>query len=101
MRIDTRSAQFFPGSAPGLSVRPLHDFRGENVALVRWEPGTVFPEHMHLSGEEILVLEGVFSDELGDYPANTWLRNPPASRHKPFSKEGCLIYVKVGHLPPR
>lgn len=100
VRIDTRSAPFIPGAVPGLSVRPLHEFRGENIALVRWQPGTVFHEHVHLGGEEILVLDGVFSDELGDYPTNTWLRNPHASRHKPFSKEGCLIYVKVGHLPP-
>lgn len=100
VRIDTRSAPFVPGAVPGLSVRPLHEFRGENVALVRWQAGTEFHEHMHMGGEEILVLEGVFSDERGDYPANTWMRSPHASRHKPFSKAGCLIYVKVGHLVP-
>jgi anti-sigma factor ChrR (cupin superfamily) len=100
VRIDTRSAPFVPGAVPGLSVRPLHEFRGENIALVRWQPGTVFHEHMHIGGEEILVLDGVFSDERGDYPANTWIRSPHASQHKPFSKEGCLIYVKVGHLAP-
>ncbi|MBT9532269.1 MAG: cupin domain-containing protein, partial [Pseudomonas sp.] len=47
----------------------------------------------------ILVLEGTFQDEQGDYPAGTWLRNPHGSSHRPFSTEGCLIYVKVGHLP--
>jgi hypothetical protein len=52
------------------------------------------------AGEEILVLEGTFSDELGDYPAGTWMRSPHASPHQPFSRDGCLIYVKVGHLPP-
>lgn len=101
VRIDTRSAPFIPGAVPGLTVRPLHEFRGESVALVRWQPGTEFHRHMHMGGEEILVLEGVFSDERGDYPNNTWLRNPHASQHKPFSKQGCLIYVKVGHLPPK
>jgi len=100
VRIDTRSARFAPGAVPGLTVCPLHEFRGENIALVRWQPGTEFHEHMHMGGEEILVLEGTFSDEQGHYPTNTWIRNPHASRHKPFSKEGCLIYVKVGHLTP-
>ena len=100
VRIETRNAAFVPGAVRGLSVRPLHDHKGENVALVRWAPGTEFHPHTHMGGEEIFVLEGTFSDEHGDYPAGTWIRSPHASVHRPFSKEGCLIYVKVGHLPP-
>lgn len=30
---------------------------------------------MHPGGEEILVPEGLFRDEDGDYPAGSWLRN--------------------------
>ena len=37
--------------------------------------------------------------EHGDYPQGTWLRSPHLSEHTPFSEEGCLIYVKTGHLP--
>ena len=51
-------------------------------------------------GEEILVLEGVFSDEHGDYPTGTYLRNPPGSQHAPFSKEGCIILVKLNQFAP-
>lgn len=98
VRIDTRAAAWHPGLEPGLTVLPLHDHDGESVALVRWRPGTRFNAHVHPGGEEIYVLEGVFQDELGDYPAGTWLRNPPWSRHAPRSDAGCLIYVKVGHL---
>lgn len=97
--IDTRNAPFRPGSAPGLSVLPLHSAASENVALVRWEPGTQFSSHAHWGGEEIFVIEGKFQDEHGDYPAGSWLRSPHMSRHTPFSQEGCLIYVKTGHLP--
>lgn len=97
--IDTRAAEFLPGSAPGLSVLPLHSVPGENVALVRWAPGTRFSAHQHWGGEEIFVLEGTFQDEHGAYPAGTWLRSPHMSRHTPFSDAGCLIYVKTGHLP--
>ena len=41
------------------------------------------------------MLEGVFSDENGDYPAGTYLRNPPGSAHKPFTKQGCVLFVKL------
>ena len=97
--IDTRTAPFLPGSAPGLTVLPLHSVAGENVALVRWAPGTQFAAHTHWGGEEIFVIEGVFQDEHGRYPAGSWIRSPHLSRHDPWSDEGCLIYVKTGHLP--
>ena len=96
--IATSQAAFRPGLVPGLTVLPLHEYGSEHVALVRWAPGTRFQVHTHWGGEEILVLEGTFSDEYGDYPAGSWLRSPHLSRHQPFSDEGCLIYVKVGHL---
>lgn len=96
--IDTRHADWRPGLVPGLQVMPLHQFDGQHTALVRWAPNTFFNPHRHYGGEEILVLDGVFSDEHGDYPALSWLRSPHLSQHQPFSREGCLILVKVGHL---
>ena len=97
--IDTRSAAWVPGLVPGLAVLPLHAHGSEHVALVRWAPGTVFQAHGHAGGEEIFVLEGVFEDEHGAYPAGSWLRNPPGSVHRPWSEAGCTIWVKTGHLP--
>jgi anti-sigma factor ChrR (cupin superfamily) len=97
--VDTRSAPWSPGLVDGLSVLPLHQFGTENVALVRWAPGTVFNPHTHFGGEEVLVLEGTFADEHGAYPAGSWIRSPSMSRHHPFTREGCTILVKVGHLP--
>ncbi|MGK7890317.1 MAG: cupin domain-containing protein [Leptolyngbyaceae cyanobacterium] len=96
--IATRNTQWFPGLVPGLEVMPLHTYGTENVALVKWAPGTRFQRHQHWGGEEILVLEGVFADEQGQYPQGTWLRNPSMSVHTPFSEEGCVILVKTGHL---
>jgi anti-sigma factor ChrR (cupin superfamily) len=96
--VDTQSAVWQPGLLPGLQVLPLHAFEGQHTALVRWAPGTFFNAHHHFGGEEILVLQGTFSDEHGDYPALSWLRSPHLSQHQPFSREGCLILVKVGHL---
>jgi len=63
-------------------TRRMLDRVGDEVAratsLVRYAPASRFERHEHGGGEEILVLEGVFSDETGDHPAGTYLRNPPA-----------------------
>lgn len=96
--IDTLQGQWLPGQVEGLSVLPLDSVGSTHTSLVRWAPGTHFAPHRHMGGEEILVLEGVFQDEFGVYPAGTWIRSPHGSVHKPFSETGCLIYVKVGHL---
>jgi anti-sigma factor ChrR (cupin superfamily) len=97
--INTWEAEWFPGLVKGIAVLPLHRFGTEMVTLVRWQPNTVFHEHEHPGGEEILVLEGALEDEDDRYTVGTWLRNPPGSRHRPFSIDGCVIYVKIGHLP--
>lgn len=97
--VDTRSANWFQGMVPGLTVLPLSEFGTQHTAMVRWAPGTYFNPHRHFGGEEIFVVEGVFSDEHGSYPAGSWLRSPHLSQHQPFSREGCLILVKTGHLP--
>ena len=96
--LDTHAADFLPGPAPGLSVLPLHRFEGEACTLVRWAPGAKYDPHKQSGGEEILVLEGTLSDENGDYPAGTWIRSPQTSLHYPYSKDGCLVYKKTGHL---
>lgn len=96
--IHTRQQPWLPGLVDGLSVMPLASLQAENTALVRWAPGTRFNTHRHWGGEEIFVLDGVFEDEHGRYPAGAWLRNPHMSQHRPFSTEGCTIFVKTGHL---
>lgn len=99
LALDTTSAVWVPGLVRGLEVLPLHAFGSEHVALVRWAAGTVFQPHGHPGGEEIFVLDGLFQDEHGTYPAGSWLRNPPGSVHRPWSEAGCTIWVKTGHLP--
>ncbi|RUO38468.1 cupin [Aliidiomarina shirensis] len=99
MALNTHEMEWRPGLVPGLSVLPLHEHHGMSTALVRWAPNTQFNSHMHPGGEEIFVLEGLFRDEHGEYPAGSWLRSPRWSKHTPFTgSEGALIYVKVGHI---
>jgi len=90
-------------SSPEAKVeRRMLDRIGDEVAkatsVVRYKPNSKFPKHIHERGEEILVLKGVFSDETGDYPEGTYMKNPPGSSHAPFSKEGCELFVKLRHL---
>jgi len=68
---------------------------GRTTSFVRFAPDSFFPAHCHPAGEEIYVMEGIFSDENGDYPAGTYIRNPPGSMHKPFTREGCTLFVKL------
>jgi anti-sigma factor ChrR (cupin superfamily) len=79
-------------------VMPLFERGSEMVALWKLAPGTRLQRHVHAGGEETFVLEGTLEDELGRYPKRAWLRNPPGSWHQPFSQDGCLLYVKTGHL---
>jgi anti-sigma factor ChrR (cupin superfamily) len=98
VRLDTNQAGWLPGPASGLELMPLHQFGSEHVALVKWEPGTRFVNHRCPGGEEIFVISGTFADEQGSYGAGTWIRNPPGSAQSPYSEEGCILFVKTGHL---
>jgi anti-sigma factor ChrR (cupin superfamily) len=99
--VDTAAIPWTPSPQAGVERRFL-DRIGDEVArattLVRYAPGSFFPEHVHGRGEEFLVLEGVFSDAAGDYPAGTYVRNPPVSRHAPFTRAGCVILVKLRQM---
>lgn len=97
--INFRKENWYAGMVAGLTVLPLSEFASQHTAMVRWAPETYFNPHRHYGGEEIFVVEGTFADEFGEYPAGTWLRSPHLSMHQPFSREGCLIFVKTGHLP--
>lgn len=74
---------------------------GQVTSVVRYEPRSTFPAHDHPDGEEILVLEGVFSDEHGDWPVGTFLLNPEGFRHSPFSQNGCVLFVKLRQFTGR
>lgn len=92
-------------ASPGGEVeRVMLDRLGGEVAvatsLVRYSPAARFPAHEHGRGEEFLVLEGEFADQYGRYPAGTYVRNPPGSRHAPFSEPGCVIWVKLRQFHP-
>jgi len=94
---------WIPSPIPGVDRRML-DRIGDEVAratsIVRYAPASHFSPHTHGGGEEFLVLEGVFQDENGDFPAGTYVRNPPTSSHTPGSATGCTIFVKLWQFDP-
>jgi anti-sigma factor ChrR (cupin superfamily) len=96
--VDTNKLVWIQSPAAGVE-RKFLDRVGNEIArassLVRYAPNPSFAPHTHDGGEEILVLDGTFSDENGDYAAGTYLRNPPKSFHSPHSKDGCTIFVKL------
>jgi anti-sigma factor ChrR (cupin superfamily) len=68
---------------------------GRATSIVRYGPGARFHAHRHPLGEEFFVLEGTFSDEHGDYPAGSYVLNPPDSGHAPWTRDGCVLFVKL------
>jgi hypothetical protein len=93
-------------SSPESGVeRIMLDRIGDEVAratsIVRYASGSSFARHVHAKGEEFLVLDGIFSDDSGDYPAGFYVRNPPGSGHAPFSEDGCRILVKLRQFDPQ
>lgn len=96
--IDTRGSTWSGVPGGGLSRLTLHRHGDEKVELVRFAPNARVAADPHPGGEEVLVLEGVLSDEAGHYQTGVWVRDPPGSSHAPFSEFGCVIYVKEGHL---
>ncbi len=95
--------EWVPSPMPGVERRMLDRIGGEvarATSLVRYAPGSRFSAHSHGGGEEFLVLEGVFSDESGDYPAGHYVRNPIGTSHAPHTDGGCTIFVKLHQFDP-
>ncbi|MDO6764437.1 cupin domain-containing protein [Agarivorans sp. 1_MG-2023] len=101
LAINTEQMDWLTSPSAGVLRKPLEREAKESghvTSVVQYHADSYFPEHPHPMGEEIFVLEGVFSDEQGDYPTGTYIRNPPGSKHSPFSKQGCVIFVKLNQF---
>lgn len=103
--VDTAAMEWTPSPSRTVWRKRVHLVgpveSGQVTSVVRYEPNSEFHVHEHPDGEEILVLDGVFSDEHGAWPAGTYLLNPEGFRHAPFSREGCVLFVKLRQFPGR
>lgn len=99
----TNGMEWWPSPARGVWRKRLELVgeaeAGRVTSVVRFDPGARFPEHGHPGGEEIFVLDGVFSDGTGDYPAGSYPLNPEGTSHAPWSAQGCTLFVKLRQHP--
>lgn len=101
--VHSDSVEWQASPMPGVDRRMLDRIGGEvarATTIVRYAPESHFSAHTHTGGEEFIVLDGVFQDEHGDFPAGTYVRNPPTSEHTPGSEQGCTIFVKLWQFDP-
>ena len=101
--VHTDRLAWTPSPMAGVDRRMLDRIGGEvarATSIVRYAPGSRFSAHTHTGGEEFIVLDGLFQDEYGDFPAGTYVRNPPTTAHTPGSDSGCTIFVKLWQFDP-
>ena len=82
----------------GFAILPLHYFGGVTTFLVKLDPGATLSRMIHPDGEEVVVLAGACADAQGTYPAGSWIRDPGGHAQNFFSKDGCTLFVKTGHI---
>jgi len=87
---------------PGVDIVELYPKTDEegHAALLRYQPGTCVPFHLHRGYEHILVLRGSQRDSLGVYPAGTLVIKQPDTSHQVCSDEGCVV-LAIWHRPVR
>ena len=64
----------------------------DNIKLIKMNPGTSVPLHSHNGKEYILVLEGSFNDEYGNYSKGSLQINDSNVKHTPIAndKNDCI-----------
>lgn len=95
------SIPWLPHDSAGRQGALIHrlyqsDSSGQQVALVRFAPGSRAPTHLHHGHESILVLDGAYQDETGCYGSGDLVVYPDGSSHSWSSPGGALLYVVWG-----
>ena len=81
IEIDTNKAPWTPTQWPGISRKALRrdEQTGARAGLLKFEPNSHLPQHMHPAGEEVFVFEGRVRFEDSWYEAGYYLYSPPGS----------------------
>jgi anti-sigma factor ChrR (cupin superfamily) len=100
-RVVVHAAKLAWTASPTAGVeRRMLDRIGEEVAratsIVRYAPRSRFSAHTHGGGEEFLVLDGVFQDEHGDFPAGFYV---PDDRTQVRLDSAGMTYIAVPERP--
>jgi len=80
----------------GVTVHWIEKGTGDepSIALLKYMPGARVPRHRHPGLEAILVLDGIQSDERGDYRAGTFVINPVGTEHSVWTDMGCVVLIQ-------
>lgn len=86
---------------PGVRVHFYSSDRatGRVVALIGMAPGCGYPRHRHQGPEEVLVVQGGYRDELGEYRSGQFVRYEDGTTHAPVALDGgeeCVLFA-VAH----
>jgi anti-sigma factor ChrR (cupin superfamily) len=103
--VDTTKMDWLYQGHVGRAVKKLNVGPGypeiEDIRFTRLDKGIRIPLHGHPGGNEMFVLEGSIEDEYGRFDVGDWIRQPAASRHAPWTDDGCVLFVRDGHIRPR
>lgn len=104
--VDSNFIPFVDSPTQGVQRRML-DRTGDEVArattIVKYGPFARFPRHTHGGGEEFVILDGVFSDDLsGDHGRLCYCRHGIGTSHEPWTGEqGAVLLVKLRQMNDR
>jgi anti-sigma factor ChrR (cupin superfamily) len=99
--IDLDAVPFVATRHPGVSIHFYRSDRttGHAAVMIKMEPGTGYPAHRHVGPEELLVLQGGFTDGQGEWRAGDYARFEAGSHHAPvaLSDGPACIFFAVAH----
>lgn len=104
--VDSNTIPFVDSPTAGVQ-RCMLDRTGGEVArattIVKYAPFARFPRHTHGGGEEFVILDGVFSDDLsGDHGPMSYCRHGIGTTHEPWTGEqGAMLLVKLRQMNDR
>jgi anti-sigma factor ChrR (cupin superfamily) len=99
--IRTQEMPWLASNSAGISVRHLEHVEIENqrtTSVYKLDAGASLALHSQAAGAEIIVLEGACSDESDVYSEGTYTKFSPGISKNMFSEQGCLLFIKQGHL---
>jgi len=84
---------------PNVQVCELdHSPSGETISLYRIKPGARIPKHTHRGNEYTVILQGGFSDAMGQYHQGDYLHRAGQHEHEPIADAGedciCLTVIE-------
>lgn len=96
--IDTNDLSWENQEQRGVYKKILSCKESEETSLIKFEPDTTLNSKGKINSVEIFVLEGVYTNQFGDFEKGTYMYLPQEDEGKVQSKTGCVIFRKTNHF---